>query len=147
MIRGRQGRRQVMKRHSSATKINSLGRMFFAKQLVAEQKDLASVRAAEEALEAEASAAGGAWLGQFVGGMWEIRGRALLPALTHVLRGLVATGEVRALLPQLNRFVLRLDAGVPLDGSGFAVLASFGRGQAVALTPLEDQLSLTGTRD
>ena len=36
------------------------------------------------------SAAGGAWLGQLVSGMWEIRGRALLPALTHVLRGLVA---------------------------------------------------------
>lgn len=53
------------------------------------------------------------------------------------LRSSVGAG-IRALFPQLNRYVFRLDAGLPTDGSGFAVLASFGVGQAVALTPAED---------
>jgi hypothetical protein len=56
----------------------------------------------EEALEKEASDEGGAWLGQLVGGLWQIRPRAVMPALLHVLQGLVATGAVCALPPQLT---------------------------------------------
>ena len=54
----------------------------------------------EETLENEALLAGGAWLGQLVGGMWEIRSKAVPAALAHVLQGLVATGAVCALPPQ-----------------------------------------------
>ena len=54
----------------------------------------------EDALENEAAAAGSAWLGQIVGGVWEIRQRAVLPALNRVLTGLVATGAVYAVPPQ-----------------------------------------------
>ena len=54
----------------------------------------------EDALENEAAAAGSAWLGQIVGGVWEIRQRAVLPALNRVLTGLVATGAVCAVPPQ-----------------------------------------------
>ncbi len=44
---------------------------------------------------------------------------------------------LRALLPQLNRAVFRVDAGVPLEG-GFAILVGFESGQAVSLTAGED---------
>ena len=53
----------------------------------------------EEWLEVEHKARGGAWLGQFVGGIWEIRARAVPSALHHVLKGLVATGGV-SMLPE-----------------------------------------------
>jgi hypothetical protein len=53
----------------------------------------------EEALESEHAAKGDAWLGQFVGGVWEIRARALPGALEHVLSGLAKTGAVSMLLP------------------------------------------------
>ena len=54
----------------------------------------------EEALEAEHAYRGGAWLGQFVAGVWEIRPRAVASALQHVLEGLVACGAVSAVSPQ-----------------------------------------------
>lgn len=46
---------------------------------------------------------------------------------------------LRLLLPQFNRFVLRIDAGAALDAPGFSVVASYGSGQAVPLTPTEDR--------
>lgn len=57
-----------------------------------------------------------------------------------------AGAGLRLLLPQLNRFVLRVDAGVALDVPGYAVLASYGVGQAVPLTPIEDQALQAGIR-
>ncbi|KAL1495372.1 hypothetical protein AB1Y20_016747 [Prymnesium parvum] len=54
----------------------------------------------EEALEREAIASGGAWLGQLGGGVWEIRPKAVLPALAQVLKRLTAIGQVSAVLPQ-----------------------------------------------
>lgn len=47
---------------------------------------------------------------------------------------------VRLLFPQFNRFTFRFDLGVPLDGDGFTVLATFGSLQAVPLTSTEDTL-------
>ena len=47
---------------------------------------------------------------------------------------------VRALLPQVNRSVLRLDAGVPLGVGGFTVLLSVESGQALPITVREAQL-------
>jgi hypothetical protein len=52
-----------------------------------------------------------------------------------------AGAGVRVLFPHFNRHVFRLDAGVPLDGAGFAVTLSYGSSQAVALTPEEDALA------
>jgi hypothetical protein len=45
---------------------------------------------------------------------------------------------LRLLFPQFNRFTFRFDLGVPLDGDGFTVLATFGSLQAVPLTSTED---------
>ena len=53
------------------------------------------------------------------------------------LRQSVGLG-VRLLFPQFNRFTFRIDLGVPLDGDGFTVLATFGSLQAVPLTAAED---------
>ena len=54
----------------------------------------------EEALEREARARGTEWLGQLVEGVWEIRPRCVLPALSSVLQGLVATGAITAIPPE-----------------------------------------------
>ena len=56
----------------------------------------------EDALEREAAAAGGAWLGQLGGGVWEIRPKAVAPALGQVLKGLVASGLVCAVPSQVS---------------------------------------------
>ena len=53
----------------------------------------------EDALEREYRASGSEWLGQFVEGVWEIRSRSVLPALSSVVTGLVATGAVTAVPP------------------------------------------------
>ena len=60
----------------------------------------------------ESTSAGGAWLGQLVGGTWEIRARAVMPALAQILSGLVARGLVQAVPPRrsgksLAAFVVR----------------------------------------
>ena len=75
----------------------------------------------EEMLENEALLAGGAWLGQLVGGMWEIRSKAVLPALAHVLQGLVATGAVCALPPQHSgkAHILYIAANLYCAGEAF----------------------------
>ena len=54
----------------------------------------------EDELEAEYSFRGSAWLGQYIGGVWEIRPRALAKALQHVLEGLVSAGAVSTLPPE-----------------------------------------------
>ncbi len=46
---------------------------------------------------------------------------------------------LRLLFPQFNRFVFRLDVGVPLDGEPFTVLLSIGSTQLLPLTAIEDQ--------
>ena len=66
----------------------------------------------EELLEKDSAAQGKAWLGQLVGGLWELRPRAVMPALTEMLNGLVARGLVQAVPPQcsgksLPMFVVR----------------------------------------
>jgi hypothetical protein len=48
---------------------------------------------------------------------------------------------LRALLPQFNRTVFRVDAGVPIGEPGFAVVLSAGSSQAVPITPLDDATS------
>lgn len=53
----------------------------------------------EDLLEAEAKEAGRAWLGQLVGGRWEIRSRCVQDALTHVTSSLVDSGHVSVLPP------------------------------------------------
>ena len=54
----------------------------------------------EMLLEAEASAAGGApWLGQLIGGEWQIQPRAVVPALTYIFHTLAACGLVSAVEP------------------------------------------------
>lgn len=50
----------------------------------------------------------------------------------------VGTG-VRVLFPQFDRFVFRVDLGVPLNEPGFQLLAGFGGGQALPLTATEDE--------
>jgi hypothetical protein len=47
---------------------------------------------------------------------------------------------LRVLFPQFNRYVFRLDFGVPLERSGFAVLLAYGSDQVVPLTAAEDDL-------
>lgn len=56
----------------------------------------------EDVLEEEAAEAedGKPWLGQLVGGWWEIRPRAVMPALTHVVNGLVDAGHIAVLPPE-----------------------------------------------
>jgi hemolysin activation/secretion protein len=49
-----------------------------------------------------------------------------------------AGAGLRVLMPQLNRTVFRIDAGVPLDSTGFTVLLTYGSEQYVALTEDED---------
>ena len=49
-----------------------------------------------------------------------------------------AGAGLRVLLPQLNRTVFRVDAGVPLDAAGFTVLLTYGSEQYVPLTEDED---------
>lgn len=46
---------------------------------------------------------------------------------------------LRLLFPQFNRFVFRIDLGVPMAGDAFTVLVSIGSTQLLPLTPLEDQ--------
>ncbi len=46
---------------------------------------------------------------------------------------------LRLLFPQFNRFVFRIDLGVPVGGEAFSVLVSIGSTQLLPLTPLEDQ--------
>ena len=53
----------------------------------------------EDLLEAEAAEAGRAWLGQLVGGRWEIRPRCVAAALTHVASSLVDSGHISVLPP------------------------------------------------
>ena len=53
----------------------------------------------EDLLEAEAAEAGRAWLGQLVGGRWEIRPRCVAAALTHVANSLVDSGHISVLPP------------------------------------------------
>lgn len=49
----------------------------------------------------------------------------------------VGTG-LRILFPQFDRYVFRVDLGVPLSTPGFQVLAGFGSNQALPLTAAED---------
>ena len=83
----------------------------------------------EEALEREHSAAGGAWLGQLVGGLWEIRPRAVLPAIAWVLQGLVATGAVTMLPPEKSgkAHALYLIANQYYAGEAFPRAATAGQ--------------------
>ena len=53
----------------------------------------------EDILEAEAATSGQPWLGQLVGGRWEIRPRLQVAALTHVVGGLVDSGHISVLPP------------------------------------------------
>jgi hypothetical protein len=54
----------------------------------------------------------------------------------------------RFLFPQFNKTPYRLDLGVPLDGSGFMVLVSFGGSQAVVHgTPGADPLAAVSTQN
>ncbi len=53
---------------------------------------------------------------------------------------------LRALFPQFNRYVFRIDCGAPLDTPGFAMTLSwlsYGSDQLIALTPGEDALAPT----
>ncbi len=54
------------------------------------------------------------------------------------MRYAVGTG-FRVLFPQFDRFVFRVDLGVPLNEPGFQLLAGFGGGQALPLTATEDE--------
>ena len=47
---------------------------------------------------------------------------------------------LRFLLPQLNTYAYRGDLGFPLSEGGFSALTNYGGGQAVPLTPREDDL-------
>eukprot|EP00326_Haptolina_ericina_P041878 CAMPEP_0181244370 /NCGR_PEP_ID=MMETSP1096-20121128/42824_1 /TAXON_ID=156174 ORGANISM="Chrysochromulina ericina, Strain CCMP281" /NCGR_SAMPLE_ID=MMETSP1096 /ASSEMBLY_ACC=CAM_ASM_000453 /LENGTH=217 /DNA_ID=CAMNT_0023340915 /DNA_START=1 /DNA_END=654 /DNA_ORIENTATION=- len=49
----------------------------------------------EDFLEQEAARQGRAWLGQLIGGAWEVRPKQALPALQMVVDDLVASGLVR----------------------------------------------------
>ena len=84
----------------------------------------------EEALEGEASFRGSAWLGQFVGGVWEIRARALPNALERVLSGLVATHALSALPPEKTgkAHVTYCVANVYVAGEPFPRPPAAGRG-------------------
>lgn len=46
----------------------------------------------------------------------------------------------RFLLPQFNRYVYRVDLGVPLDGTGFMVRLAGGSNQMTPLTEAEDEI-------
>lgn len=46
----------------------------------------------------------------------------------------------RFLLPQFNRYVYRLDLGVPIDGTGFMVNLTGGSNQATPMTENEDEI-------
>jgi hypothetical protein len=50
---------------------------------------------------------------------------------------------LRVLFPQFNRYPFRVDVGLPLDSSGFAVLLSYSSEQMIALTQSEDDLRTT----
>jgi hypothetical protein len=68
---------------------------------------------------------------------------ALFDDLDEIPRARHAVGVgIRFLFPQFNKLPYRLDLGVPLDGSGFMVVVSFGDTQAVEhaapSTPLLD---------
>jgi len=63
------------------------------------EKKLRSRGEVEDLLEAEAAEAGRAWLGQLVGGRWEIRPRCVAAALTHVANSLVDSGHISVLPP------------------------------------------------
>lgn len=54
------------------------------------------------------------------------------------MRSAVGTG-FRILFPQFDRYVFRVDLGVPLGEPGFQLLAGFGGGQALPLTATEDE--------
>ena len=40
------------------------------------------------------------WLGTVAGGAWQLRQKAVVPALQHVIGGLIRSGHVRAVLPE-----------------------------------------------
>ena len=81
-------------------------------------REFALREALEEALEGEAAAGadgdgegsqsggdgdgGGVWLGQLCAGQWELRPRAVAPAVQHLLAGLIADGAVASVAPELS---------------------------------------------
>lgn len=75
-------------------------------------RECASRAELEDLLERDSAARGEAWLGQLVGGSWELRSRSVMPALMQMLNGLVARGLVQ-MVPQhrsgksLPMFVVR----------------------------------------
>jgi len=81
-----------------------------------------------------------------VGGILFCDAGSLYRSLSDIAPRASIGAGVRLLLPQLNRYAFRLDAGLPVDGSGFGVMMSFGRGQAVALTPQEDLVQSSDIR-
>ena len=75
----------------------------------------------EDFLEAEAATSGQPWLGQLIGGRWEIRPRLQVAALTHVVGGLVDSGHISVLPPSRTgrSMVLYLASNAYLKGEPF----------------------------
>ena len=75
----------------------------------------------EEHLEREAAKAGTVWLGTVAGGEWQLRQKAVVPALQHVISGLIRSGHVRAVLPERSgkNFPLYTAANEYFKGEAF----------------------------
>ena len=75
----------------------------------------------EEHLEREAAKAGTVWLGTVAGGAWQLRQKAVVPALQHVISGLIRSGHVRAVLPERSgkNFPLYTAANEYFKGEAF----------------------------
>ena len=75
----------------------------------------------EEHLEREAAKAGTVWLGAVAGGAWQLRQKAVVPALQHVISGLIRSGHVRAVLPERSgkNFPLYTAANEYFKGEAF----------------------------
>lgn len=80
------------------------------------------------------------WHSLHVGGVMFYDAGSIHPRLADAeLHQSVGLGG-RFLLPQFNRFVYRVDLGVPLDGTGFMVNLTAGSNQATPMTENEDEI-------
>ena len=75
----------------------------------------------EKALERDAAVAKVAWLGTVAGGAWQLQQKAIVPALQHVLDGLIASGHVRSVVPSRSgkNFAVYLAANQYFRGEAF----------------------------
>ena len=75
----------------------------------------------EEKLEREAAAAKEVWLGTVAAGRWQLRHKAVVPALQHVVDGLIASGHVRVVPPEKSgkNFPLYMAANQYFKGEAF----------------------------